>query len=72
MIASASASARPASLSAAVAQSRLALLHHIAESADLLTLADRFALLAGALPDDPLVRQRWDQLASALILADAV
>lgn len=67
-----SASARPASLSEAVAQSRLALLHHIQENGDLLSLNDRFALLAGALPDDPLVRQRWDQLASALILADAV
>jgi hypothetical protein len=59
------ASARPAS-------DRLALLHKITESADLLTLADRFALLGGALPADPLVRQRWEQLASALILADAV
>lgn len=62
MIASASASA----------SDRLALLHRIQDSADLLTLADRFALLGGALPDDPLVRQRWEQLASALILADAV
>ena len=54
------------------ARSRLALLHHIQDNGDLLSLADRFALLAGALPDDPLVRQRWEQLASALILADAV
>ena len=54
------------------ARSRLALLHQIQDSADLLTLNDRFALLAGALPDDPLVRQRWEQLASALILAGAV
>lgn len=57
---------------AASVQPRLALLHHIAESPDLLTLRDRFALLAGALPDDPLVRQRWEQLASALILSDAL
>ena len=54
------------------ARSRLALLHHIQDHSELLTLADRFALLAGALPDDPLVRQRWEQLASALILAGAV
>lgn len=56
----------------ASAPSRLALLHHIQDHGELLTLADRFALLAGALPDDPLVRQRWEQLASALILAGAV
>jgi hypothetical protein len=59
-------------LPSASASDRLTLLHHIAESPDLLTLHDRFALLGGALPDDPLVRQRWDQLASALILAGAV
>ena len=54
------------------ASDRLALLHQIQDSADLLTLNDRVALLAGALPDDPLVRQRWEQLASALILSGAV
>ena len=48
------------------ARSRLALLHHIQDHSELLTLADRFAPLAGALPDGPLVRQRWEQLASAL------
>ena len=54
------------------ARSRLALLHHIQDHGDLLSLNDRFMILAGALPDDPLVRQRWEQLASALILAGAV
>lgn len=64
--------ALPPVIASASASDRLALLHRITESADLLTLADRFALLGGALPADPLVRQRWEQLASALILADAV
>ena len=56
----------------ASASDRLALLHHIQDHGDLLSLNDRFMLLAGALPDHPLVRQRWEQLASALILAGAV
>lgn len=56
----------------ASASDRLALLHHIQDNGDLLSLSDRFMLLAGALPDNPLVRQRMGELASALILAGAV
>ena len=56
----------------ASASDRLVLLHYIQDNGDLLSLNDRFMILAGALPDDPLVRQRWEQLASALILAGAV
>ena len=46
---------------------RLELLHTIQDNGDLLDLNDRFALLAGSLPDSPQVRRAWEALADALM-----
>ena len=46
---------------------RLELLHTIQENGEVLHLYDRFALLAGSLPDSPGVRLAWEALANALV-----
>ncbi len=46
---------------------RLELLHTIQDNGDLLDLNDRFALLAGRLPNSPQVRRAWEALADALM-----
>lgn len=46
---------------------RLELLHTIQENSELLDLNDRFALLAGSLPNSPQVRRAWEALADALM-----
>jgi hypothetical protein len=49
---------------------RLELLHTIQENGELLHLYDRFALLAGDLPNSPGVRRAWEALAAELLTAE--